>query len=147
NCAGPKRKSLGRPTRVGAYPPNKLGLCDMHGNVWQWCEEAVLANNPHRRARGGSWGTRGHCCQVAFVYTYFPQEWERDMGFRLVRVRRSAENQRPVETIHPKIDTPPPRSPEAILEQARAHAGRRQWQKAAQAYAQVIDRRLPDWGE
>src|SRR6185295_16433886 len=32
----PKGPYLERPTRVGAYPSNKLGLCDMHCNVSQW---------------------------------------------------------------------------------------------------------------
>jgi formylglycine-generating enzyme required for sulfatase activity len=38
----PKGKYLGRPTRVGAYPSNKLGLCDMHGNVCQWCADLFV---------------------------------------------------------------------------------------------------------
>jgi formylglycine-generating enzyme required for sulfatase activity/tRNA A-37 threonylcarbamoyl transferase component Bud32 len=138
-------KSLHRPTRVGAYPPNKLGLCDMHGNVWQWCEDLPDPRQRHRRARGGSHGTRAHCCQVAFVYTFFPEEHTQDMGFRLVRVRQSAKNQRPVETAPgmPPLD----RSPQSILGRARTHAGRREWHKAAQFYAEVIDGPLPEWGE
>jgi formylglycine-generating enzyme required for sulfatase activity len=49
----PKGKYLGRTSRVGAYPSNKLGLCDMHGNVFQWCVDA-FGGDSNRVYRGGS---------------------------------------------------------------------------------------------
>jgi formylglycine-generating enzyme required for sulfatase activity len=39
----PMGKYLRRTSRVGAYPSNKLGLCDMQGNVWQWCTDDYYA--------------------------------------------------------------------------------------------------------
>jgi formylglycine-generating enzyme required for sulfatase activity len=86
---GEKGPYLGRPTRVGSYPPNKLGLCDMHGNVWQWCADDLSnpkAGASHRVYRGSSWIDYGGSCRAAYRLAVPPSSRDNDLGFRLVRV-------------------------------------------------------------
>ncbi len=82
--------NLQRPTRVGAYPPNRLGFCDMHGNVWQWCADRFDPNAPVapslRVYRGGSWDHGGQDCRAGYRYAYTPSGRYFNLGLRLVRV-------------------------------------------------------------
>jgi formylglycine-generating enzyme required for sulfatase activity len=82
----PKGKYLGRTTRVGAYPSNKLGLCDMHGNVWQWCADLYDPGGSVRVLRGGSWYYDGSSCRAANRSGDAPADRPEDQGFRLARV-------------------------------------------------------------
>lgn len=76
---------------VGSFPPNKLGLYDMSGNVWQWVEDGYRGGAVNTRdwgvLRGGSWGTSSKS-ELESCYRNVVDRADRDViyGFRCVLV-------------------------------------------------------------
>jgi formylglycine-generating enzyme required for sulfatase activity len=81
----------GRTTPVASFPPNRWGLYDMHGNVWEWCADEYCpypetrCGSRYKVIRGGSWYFGADSARSALRYTHEPQLRGFSIGFRVVR--------------------------------------------------------------
>ena len=71
---------------VGEKLPNPWGLYDMHGLVWEWCEDWYDRDKKYKVLRGGSWGNDAGSSRSSFCLWYYPVDRYNYRGFRLLRV-------------------------------------------------------------
>ena len=104
---GDDRPAPRRSVKVGSYPANAWGICDMHGNVFEWCRDwyherlpggtdpdlSTVKGIPNRDGtysrvrRGGAWNDDGFACRSAFRLRYEPPRRSDHIGFRVVVVQ------------------------------------------------------------
>jgi formylglycine-generating enzyme required for sulfatase activity len=100
-------RNVGETTNVGIYKPNAFGLYDMHGNVWEWCQDrwhdsyqgapqdgsAWISDNAEKNnykvLRGGSWDFNPSYCRSAVRHINYPGYRYYDVGFRVVSRART----------------------------------------------------------
>jgi sulfatase modifying factor 1 len=75
--------SGGAAREVAKKAANEVGLYDMSGNVWEWCEDVVDTSG--RCIRGGSWDNDAVACALASQGNSSPDLRRSYFGFRLAR--------------------------------------------------------------
>ena len=94
------KNSGGKTQPVGRLAPNRLGIYDLSGNVWEWCEDYwhnsykgaptngapwVSPPSDSRVLRGGSWGSYADYLRVSNRNDFGPSLRDYYVGFRLAR--------------------------------------------------------------
>lgn len=73
-----------KPHPVGTKASNSIGIYDMCGNVWEWCQDYFDGSNTDRAHRGGSWYDNAAACRIAYRYGSNPDNRYSNVGFRVV---------------------------------------------------------------
>ena len=72
-----------RTHQVKSKKANELGIFDMSGNVWEWCEDAYETSGNTRVNRGGSWIDRSWICESSYRFNRIPTNTSDNLGLRL----------------------------------------------------------------
>ena len=89
---------IGKPVAVGSYKPNDFGLYDMHGNVWEWCNDRFgdyptkslydpsgPSFGPYRILRGGAFYSFPSLFKSASRFYDLPIKRDDSYGLRLAK--------------------------------------------------------------
>ena len=106
-----KVNARGKPKPVGQRRPNAWGLHDVHGNVWEWCNDFYKVDyylegpkkdpkgpesGKNKILRGGCWNSNADACRSAYRYNENPAYTDACFGydiygFRCVRTYRGEQ--------------------------------------------------------
>jgi len=96
----PSGPNVGWSVPVGSYPENAWGLYDMHGNLYEWCNDRYHGyyylespgtdpvgplSGSEQVLRGGNWITYARYCRCAYRAGLYPNYCDGGIGFRPAR--------------------------------------------------------------